>query len=332
MTTRNDTLLWMYERMSTSRYYEERLREIYLEGKTPLFNMANGPLPGELHLSIGQEPCAVGVCAHLQTEDFVVGGHRAHHVAVAKGVDLKAMTAEILGKTTGLSAGQGGHMHLFDKEKSFTTSGIIGQGMGLAVGAALAYKMRNEPHVAICFIGEAAVNQGAWHEAMNLAAVWKLPFICIIEDNEWGVSVHKSASTAVPRNDVRAASYGIPGVFVANNDTLAIHAAAGEAIARARAGEGPTLIEIETYRLEGHFMGDVEAYRPEGEKEALFAKDELPRFRNALIEKDVANEALIASIEKTGREMVDEAISFSRASPDPALSSALATVFIKEDV
>ena len=327
MTTRNDTLLWMYDRMAMSRYYEECIRDIYLEGKTPLFNMANGPLPGEMHLSNGQEPCAVGVCAHLGPEDFVSAGHRPHHVAIAKGVDLQAMTAEILGKSTGLSGGHAGHMHLFDPAVNFICSGIIAQGMGPAVGAALAFKMRGEPHVAVAYVGEAAVNQGGWHEAMNLAAVWKLPFVCIIEDNAYGVSVPKSASTAVPRNDVRAQAYGIPGVFIPNNDTLAVHAAAGEAIARARAGEGPTLIEIETYRLERHFMGDVEGYRPEGEKDALFAKDELPLFRAMLIDTGIADENVVASIEQNGRRLVDEAVSYSRASPDPELARALSTVF-----
>lgn len=331
MTARNDTLLWMYDKMAMSRYYELCIKDIYMEGKTPLFNMAKGPLPGEMHLSNGQEPCAVGVCAHLGPEDFVSAGHRPHHVAIAKGVDLQSMTAEIFGKSTGLSAGQGGHMHLFDPAVNFACSGIIAQGMGPAVGAALAFKMRGEPHVAVAYVGEAAVNQGAWHEAMNLAALWKLPFICIIEDNAYGVSVPKSASTSIPRNDVRAQAYGIPGVFIANNDTLAVHEAAGAAIARARVGEGPTLIEIETYRLEGHFMGDVEAYRPEGEKDALFAKDELPRFRAMLIEQGIADESAVLAVEQEGRRMVDEAISYSRRSPDPTFEGALATVFVESE-
>ncbi|WP_025548444.1 thiamine pyrophosphate-dependent dehydrogenase E1 component subunit alpha [Sphingobium fuliginis] len=331
MQTRNDTLLWMYEHMALSRYYEERIKAAYMIGKTPLFNMANGPLPGEMHLSNGQEPCAVGVCAHLGPEDFVSAGHRPHHVAIAKGVDLPAMTAEIFGRSTGLSGGQGGHMHLFDPAVNFTCSGIIAQGMGPAVGAALAFRMRGEPHVAVAYVGEAAVNQGAWHEAMNLAAVWKLPFICIVEDNGWGVSVSKAASTAVPRNDVRVAGYGMPGVHIADNDTLAIHAAAGEAVARARAGEGPTLIEIETFRLEGHFMGDVETYRPEGEKEGLFARDEIPRFRAMLIERGIADEATISSIEQGGRARVDDAFDHALASPEPMAGEAFATVFAESE-
>lgn len=331
MQIRNDTLLWMYDRMAMSRYYEERIKKAYLVGKTPLFNMANGPLPGEMHLSNGQEPCAVGVCAHLGAKDFVSAPHRPHHVAIAKGVDLQSMTAEIFGRSTGLSGGQGGHMHLFDPAVNFTCSGIIAQGMGPAVGAALAFRMRGEPHVAVAYVGEAAVNQGAWHEAMNLAAVWKLPFICIVEDNAWGVSVPKSASTAVPRNDVRAAAYGIPGVHIPNNDTLKVYAAAGEAVARARAGEGPTLIEIETYRLEGHFMGDVETYRPEGEKDALFAKDELPRYRAMLLEKGVADEATVSAIETNGRKLVDAAFDHALGSPEPTIARALATVFAESE-
>lgn len=331
MKNRNDTLLWMYERMAMSRYYEECIKAIYMEGKTPLFNMANGPLPGEMHLSNGQEPCAVGVCAHLTADDFVSAPHRPHHVAIAKDVDLVAMTAEIFGKSTGLSKGHAGHMHLFDPKVNFSCSGIIAQGMGPAVGAALAFKMRKQPHVAVAYVGEAAVNQGGWHEAMNLAAVWKLPFICIIEDNDYGVSVPKSASTAVPRNDVRAQAYGIPGKHIADNDTLAVLEAVGEAVARARAGEGPSLIEIETYRLEGHFMGDVEGYRPEGEKDALFAKDELPRFRAMLIATGTADEDLLGSIEKDGRQKVDHAIDQARSDPDPEIAGALATVFAESE-
>ena len=195
------------------------------------------------------------------------------------------MTAEIFGKKTGLSGGRGGHMHLFDTEVNFACSGIIAEGMGPAAGVALARKLRNEPGVAVSpLLARALLTKAAFHETMNLAAVWKLPFVCIIEDNAWGISVAKTDATAVPRNDVRAAAYGIPGEYVEGNDPLAIYAAAERAINRARAGEGPSLIEIETYRLAGHFMGDAEAYRPEGEKDGLLAKDPIPAFRTHLLE------------------------------------------------
>jgi len=332
MITDNNPELWMYERMYKSRYYEERIREIYLEGKTPLFNMANGTIPGEMHLSNGQEPCAVGVCAHLTDQDFVTATHRPHHVAIAKGVNLNAMTAEIFGKSSGLSGGLGGHMHLFDPKVNFSCSGIIAQGMGPAVGAALAFKLRGEPHVAVAYVGEAAANQGGWHEAMNLAAVWRLPFICVIEDNAWGISVAKSASTAVPRNDVRATGYGMPGVFVSDNDPIKVYEVAGEAVQRAREGLGPTLIEIETCRLEGHFMGDSEDYRPASEKEGLLEKDALPRLRGRLLSAETVEEAQLEKIEGEAREEVEAAISSAREAPEAKLEKAHQSIFVKRRV
>ena len=319
--------LWMYENMVVSRRFEEAIEKIYLEGKSPAFNMANGPIPGEMHLSNGQEPCAVGVCAHLEPGDVVTATHRPHHQAIAKGVDLKKMAAEIFGKATGLSGGRGGHMHIFDANVNFACSGIIAQGMGPAVGAALSRKIQGKPGVAVSYIGEGAVNQGAFHESLNLAALWKLPVVFVVEDNAWGISVSKEDSTAVPRNDVRAAAYGIPGHFVENNDPIAIFEVAGEAIARARRGEGPTLIEIDTYRLAGHFMGDAEGYRPEGEKDALFEKDPIPRLRKQMIGAGDFSEAGAEAIEQEAQRKVDEAIAFARESADPAPEDALTKVF-----
>ncbi|KDB03010.1 acetoin:2,6-dichlorophenolindophenol oxidoreductase subunit alpha [Defluviimonas sp. 20V17] len=317
----------MYETMVTSRRFEETIEKIYLEGKQPVFNMASGPIPGEMHLSNGQEPVAVGVCAHLHDEDIVTATHRPHHEAIAKGVDLKRMAAEIFGRATGLSGGRGGHMHLFDAKVNFACAGIIAQGMGPAVGAALSRKMQGKPGVAVAFIGEGAANQGAFHEAMNLAALWKLPFICVIEDNSWGISVAKADSTSVPRNDVRASAYGVPGVYVADNDPWKIFEAAGDAVARARAGDGPTLIEVETFRLAGHFMGDAEGYRPKGEKEALFARDPIPAMRKRLLADGTADEAQLKDLEARAETRVTEAIDFARSSPAPAPKDALTEIF-----
>ena len=319
---------WMYQMMVTSRIYEQHTEQAYMEGKQPVFNMAEGPVPGEMHLSNGQEPCAVGVCVHLSAQDVVTATHRPHHIAIAKGVDLPAMTAEIFGKASGLSGGRGGHMHLFDTRVNFVCSGIIAQGMGPAVGAALTFKMRRQPSVAVAFIGEGAANQGAFHEAMNLAAVWKLPFVCVIEDNNWGISVAKQASTAVPRNDIRAQSYGIPGHHVADNDVYRIYQVAGEAIARARAGEGPSLIEIETLRLAGHFMGDAEAYRPDGEKAALLERDPIAAMRKHLLQQQLVDEAALDELERLARERVEQAFAFARAADYPQPQQALDCVFI----
>jgi pyruvate dehydrogenase E1 component alpha subunit len=326
MTVPDEIKLWMYQTMFLSRRFEETIEKIYLEGKTPAFNMANGPIPGEMHLSNGQEPVAVGVCAHLNAEDVVTATHRPHHQAIAKGVDLKRMAAEIFGKSTGLSGGRGGHMHLFDPAVNFACSGIIAQGMGPACGAALSRKMQNKPGIAVSFIGEGAVNQGAFHESLNLAAVWGLPVIFVVEDNTWGISVSKQDSTAVARNDVRAAAYDIPGYYVENNDPIAIYDIAGEAIARARAGGGPSLIEIETFRLAGHFMGDAEAYRPEGEKESLRLRDPIPAFR-ALLQKEGVTAAQLDSLEVAADAEVAEAITFAQDSDYAPVEDALTHVF-----
>jgi len=319
--------LWMYENMVVSRRFEEIIQEIYMEGKTPAFDMADGPIPGEMHLSNGQEPVAVGVCAHLNAEDVVTATHRPHHQAIAKGVDLNKMAAEIFGKATGLSGGRGGHMHLFDTDVNFACSGIIAQGIGPACGAALSRKLQGKPGVAVSFLGEGAANQGAFHEAMNFAALWKLPVIFVIEDNAWGISVSKLGSTSVPRNDVRAAAYGIPGHYIENNDPYAIFDIAGKAIERARKGEGPTLIEIETYRLAGHFMGDAEGYRPEGEKDALFEKDPIPAMRARLVTDGDAADAELEVIEAKAQAKVDAAISFARDSEFAPETDALTAVF-----
>jgi TPP-dependent pyruvate/acetoin dehydrogenase alpha subunit len=327
-TPSNAQRLWMFEQMLVSRYLEESIERIYMEGKTPVFNMANGPIPGEMHLSNGQEPCAVGVCAHLGAEDIVTATHRPHHIAVAKGVDLDEMVAEIFGKATGLSGGRGGHMHLFDARVNFSCSGIIAQGMGPAVGAALSRQLQGKSGVAVAFLGEGAANQGAFHETLNLAALWKLPVVFVIEDNAWGISVAKAASTAIERNYLRAAAYGMPGVFVPGNDADAIFAAAGEAIARARAGEGPSLIEIETHRLAGHFMGDGETYRPAGEKEALLGKDPIPAYRQRLLTLGVADEPTLAGLEEVARGRIDAAVQFARDSAYPAPEEALEMVFV----
>lgn len=318
---------WMYRHMVLSRYLEERIEALYMEGKTPVFNMAKGPIPGEMHLSNGQEPCAVGVCAHLTADDIVTATHRPHHIAVAKGVDLDAMVAEIFGKASGLSGGRGGHMHLFDAAVNFSCSGIIGEGLGPAVGAALSRKLQGKPGVAVAFMGEGAANQGAFHEALNLAAVWQLPVVFVIEDNAWGISVAKQASTAVPRNDARASAYGMPGVHVADNDVEGVFAAAGEAIAQAREGRGPSLIEIETARLAGHFMGDGEDYRPKGEKEGLQSRDPIPRYRRQLLDAGVLDEAADAELVEQARGRIEAAIRFAQQSEFLPPEAALDAVF-----
>jgi len=218
-------------------------------------------------------------------------------------------------------------MHLFDARVNFCCSGIIAEGMGPAVGAAMAFKLRGEKHVAVSFIGEGAANQGAFHEALNLAAVWQAPVVFVIEDNAWGISVPKSASTAIAHNDLRAAAYGMPGLRVADNDPLAIFAAAGTAIERARAGQGPSLIEIETARLAGHFIGDAEGYRPVDELPALRSRDPIPRLREKLLDDGLVTPAEEAEIVDQAAASVAAAIAAARAAPYPAAGEAFEHVF-----
>lgn len=327
MSSNQNKRLWMYANMVKSRHFEDLIKPAYFEGKTPVFNMAKGPIPGEMHLSDGQEPCAVGVCAHLREDDIVTATHRPHHIAIAKGVDLNGMTAEIFGKKDGLAGGRGGHMHLFDPAVNFSCSGIIAQGLGPAVGAAMAAKLRGSDAVAIAFLGEGAANQGAFHEALNLASVWKAPVVFVIEDNSYGISVSKSDCTAVESNAARAAAYDIPGHHVAGNDPDAIFEIAGEAVLRARNGEGPSLIEIETSRLEGHFMGDPEGYRPDGEVDRLKELDPIPKYRTRLL-REGFDEADLESAEQDARNQVDQAFSFARENQYPEPEEVYDHVFV----
>lgn len=329
-----EQLLWMYEKMVEIREYEETMARVYLEAKLPpkiqkglAFDIGAGPVPGEMHLAAGQEPVAVGVCAHLRRDDTVVGAHRPHHFAIAKDVDLNAMTAEMYGKATGLGRGKGGHMHLFDPAVKFSCSGIVGAGAPQACGAALAAKKLGTDAVAIAFFGEGAANQGAFHEALNLAALWKLPVVFVVEDNKYGISVEKSASTAIASNADRAAAYGMPGVLVEKNDAVAVFEAAGVAVARARRGEGPTLIEVKTDRYYGHFQGDPETYRPKGEAKELRQHDPIPALGALLRSRDLLDDDADAALRARVSARVQAAYDFGRNSPYPEPQDALLHVF-----
>ena len=322
------TLVSLYRTMALIRNFEETMVNIYWEGKTPVFDIAAGPVPGEMHLAAGQEPVAAGVCAHLRDEDTVTGPHRAHHVAIAKGVDLKKMAAEIFGKDTGFGHGKGGHMHLFDTDKKFGCSGIVGAGLPVACGAALAAKKMGKDWVAVSFFGEGAANQGSFHESLNLAALWKLPVIFVCEDNSYAISVPKSISTAIANNADRAAAYGIPGVEVNDNDVLAVYEAAGEAVARARRGDGPSLLEIKTYRYLPHFQGDAEAYRDKTEVNRLRQHDPIEALGRMLLDNGTLSAGDRAHLDRQVAQEVAEAIEFARQSPYPAAEDALKHVFV----
>jgi len=325
-------LVDMYETLVKIRRFEERIRELYLADKLPAFDIAAGLIPGEMHLAAGQEPVAVGMRPHLKDGDAITATHRPHHVAIAQGVDLKKMTAEIFGRDTGLGHGKGGHMHLFSVEPNFGCSGIVGEGIPVAVGAAMAFRHRGTDNVALSFFGEGAANQGSFHESLNLAALWRLPVVFVCEDNAYAISVPKTASTAIADNSDRAAAYGIPGVLVADNDPVAVYEVMGEAIARARRGDGPSLIEVKTDRLWGHFEGDADGYRSEEFKASMLERDPLKKYTQRLTEEGILNESEIASIQQAMYDEVEEAIQFAMDSPYPEPEAALEHVFAERTV
>jgi TPP-dependent pyruvate/acetoin dehydrogenase alpha subunit len=285
------TRLELYRVMVLSRTFEEAILREYHADKKPAFDIGAGLIPGEMHLSAGQEPVAAGVCAHLRPTDAVTATHRPHHIAIAHGMDLDRLAAEIFGRETGLGHGRGGHMHLFDPQTHFSCSGIIAEGLPPALGQAFAFQRQDGERVAVAFTGEGAANQGAFHESLNLAALWRLPVVFVVEDNDWAISVPRAASTAIRSNADRAAAYGIPGARVEDNDVEAVYTVAGEAVARARAGEGPSLIEVHTLRLWGHFEGDAQGYRPELAE--VPERDPIPAYAQRLIEADILDDNAI---------------------------------------
>jgi TPP-dependent pyruvate/acetoin dehydrogenase alpha subunit len=316
---------WMYQQMLRSRTFEERMLPFYMEGKAPTFDWAAGPLPGEMHLSMGQEAVGAGLCAALRPEDWVHTAHRPHHVAIPRGIDLKKMAAEIFGKATGLSGGRGGHMHLYDARVNFMSSGIVGEQLGSAAGLAFTCKVKQTGGIAVAVIGEGAANQGAFHEVLNLAGLYKLPLLCVIEDNNWAVATRKSASTAIPRNSDRASAYGIRGVHVVGNDPDTIYEAILQAAELARLQNMPSLIEIETFRFKGHFFPDPSDYIPKSEKESW--TDCVLLYRAKLLASGAASEEQLAAIEQKVGVEIDSALEFASQSAYPEPVSALEGVF-----
>lgn len=317
--------LGLYETMVLSRTYEEAILREYHADKGPGFDIGKGLIPGEMHLSAGQEPVAAGVCAHLTTDDAVTATHRPHHFAVAHGVDLRRMTAEIFGREDGLGRGRGGHMHLFDPDTHFSCSGIIAEGYPPALGQAFAFHRQGTDRIAVAVTGEGAANQGAFHESLNLAARWSLPVVFVVEDNDWGISVPRTASTSVASNADRAVAYGIPGERIEGNDVEGVYGAARRAVARARAGEGPSLIEVHTLRLWGHFEGDAQGYRLDLADAP--SHDPIPRYEARLREDGVLDDEAVTRIRSAAAERAEDAVAFAKNSPVPDPASALSYVF-----
>ena len=319
------TRLGLYETMVMSRSFEEAILHDYHADKTPAWDIGAGLIPGEMHLSAGQEPVAAGICAHLGANDAVTATHRPHHLAIAHGMDLKTLAAEIYGRETGLGRGRGGHMHLFDPSTHFSCSGIIAEGYPPALGQAFSFKHHKTGNIAVAVTGEGAANQGAFHESLNLAALWDLPVVFVVEDNDWAISVPRRGSTAVASNAARAESYGIPGERVEKNSVEGVWEAAGRAIERARSGFGPSLIEVHTVRLWGHFEGDAQAYRDDMDQ--LSERDPIPAYADELVRDGILSPEQIETIAADAKAAVAEAIEFAKSSPIPSGSEASRYVF-----
>ncbi|MDC5699261.1 thiamine pyrophosphate-dependent dehydrogenase E1 component subunit alpha [Intrasporangium calvum] len=315
----------LFTTMVQIRAFEEAILADYHADKKPAWDIGAGLIPGEMHLSAGQEPVAAGVCAHLDNRDAVTATHRPHHFAIAHGMDINKLAAEIYGRETGLGRGRGGHMHLFDPDTHFSCSGIIAEGYPPALGQALAFKRQGAGAIAVAVTGEGAANQGAFHESLNLAALWNLPVVFVVEDNDWAISVPRTSSTSVLSNADRAAAYGIPGIRVEDNSVEGVYDAAGEAVQRARSGGGPTLIEVHTLRLWGHFEGDAQAYRPELPE--VPGRDPIPSYEQQLIADAVLDETQIEQLRDEAKKRVQDALDFAKSSPTPDPSTATHYVF-----
>src|SRR6266702_5553349 len=312
-------LLKMYEQMLTIRRFEERAGKEFAAGK----------IPGFVHLYAGEEAVAVGVCAHLADADFITSHHRGHGHCIAKGVDINAMVAELLGREAGACRGKGGSMHIADVHKGMLgANGIVGGGFPLADGAGLTAKFNGRGQVAVCFFGDGASNQGTFHESLNLASIWKLPVIFVAENNGYAESTPVTYHMSCRDIAERAVGYDMPGVTIDGLNVLAVYEAAGEAIARARRGEGPSLIECKTYRYYGHFEGDAITYRTKEELASFMARDAIQALRQSLQDHDMASAEELDAIYRQVQARIDEALRFAEAAPFPAPEETLTDVYV----
>ena len=318
MKISNVQLKDMYSTMLKIRKFETRAMDRFAEGK----------IPGFVHLYIGEEAVATGACANLRQDDYITSTHRGHGHIIAKGGELNYMMAELFGKEDGYCKGKGGSMHIADATKGILgANGIVGAGHNIAVGSGLAIKYKGTDQVCVCFFGDASTNQSTFHEALNLASVWKLPVVFVCENNGYGISVSQARHQAITDVSVRATAYNMPGITVDGNDVFAVHEAVGEAVARARKGQGPTLIECKTYRWRGHFEGDPTIYRPDGELEAWMKKDPIPRVEKYIKENNVMTEKEMKDLNDEVDKMIDDANEFADKSKVPTLESALEDVY-----
>jgi acetoin:2,6-dichlorophenolindophenol oxidoreductase subunit alpha len=317
-----ETLMDMYRQMRTIRAFEEKLSELVMAGQ----------LAGFLHLYAGEEAVAVGVSAHLTERDVVTSTHRGHGHCIAKGVDVHGMMAELFGRRTGICKGKGGSMHIADLDRGMLgANGIVGAGIPLAAGAALSAQVRRTGGVAVAFFGDGATNQGQFHEALNLAAVWKLPAVFVAENNLYGEATPMEFVTPVRDLAVRAGAYAMASAIADGMDFFDVHAKAGEAIARARRGEGPTLLECKTYRYYGHYVGDPLTYRTKEETDDWRQhRDPLARFEERVVAERVVEPGNLRRIDREVSALIEAAVTAAQAAPFPTEDDLLTDVYVKE--
>jgi TPP-dependent pyruvate/acetoin dehydrogenase alpha subunit len=314
MKATNKQLVELLTVMLRARTFEEKAAEAF----------TSGLVPGFIHVGIGQEAVAAGVCARLRPADSICITHRGHVQAVAKGMDLKLLMAELFGKKAGLCKGRSGSIHIADKSVNVIGStGIVGAGLPVATGAALSYQIQGTDQVAVCFFGDGAVNQGTFHESLNMASLWKLPVVYCCENNRWAQFTPQKLESSVTSVSGRAAAYDIPGITVDGCDVMAVYEAAGEAVDRARKKEGPTLLEFSLNRWYGHYVGDPQRYRDEEDVKKSRQSDPIAMFKDKLVQQKILTSDEIEKIEGQVSAEMDEAVKFAQDSPLPEVEEGL---------
>lgn len=313
-----EEMMGLYRTMCRIRAFETKVQELF----------AANMIPGFVHLSIGEEAVAAGVSSVLRPDDYITSTHRGHGHVLAKGADPRRMMAELFGKKTGYCKGKGGSMHIADFSVGVLgANGVVAGGFPIAVGAGLSCKLRGTDQVVVCYFGDGASNRGPVHEAMNMASIWKLPILFVCENNQYASTTAMSYSTSVHRIAVRAAGYSMPGITVDGNDVLAVRDQAAQAVARARKGEGPTLLEALTYRWRGHFEGDPQRYRTKQEVEEAKGRDPILKLAAILKKKKLLPKALEERIQREIQEEIEEAVLFAQESPYPEPEEALEDLY-----
>ncbi len=318
MTVNTSDLLDMYKKMALIRVSEETLISLFEKAE----------MPGFIHSYLGEEATGVGICHALEKNDIITSTHRGHGHVIAKGADLNLFFAELYGKKQGYCKGKGGSMHVADFDLGILgANGIVGGGIPIAAGAALASKIKGENKVSVTFFGDGATDTGSFHESLNLAATWDLPVVFIAENNGFADFIRQSDHQKIEKISIRAEAYGMPGVTVDGNDVEAVNEAAHTAVGRAREGKGPTLIECVTYRWRGHYEGDPQPYRSQEEVEEWKKRDPLLAAANKLRDRGEVDDDSLKAIDEEIRDTVQKAIDFAKGADDPVPQSALEDVY-----